>query len=568
MKSSNKLNEVWLKASILGTTWAASEIVLGSFLHNLKVPFSGNILTGIGLIIMISASYKWHDRGLFWRSGLICAIMKTISPSAVIFGPMIAIFTEAALFDLSVRYLGRTLPGFFIGSILAMSWVLVQRIINFIIFYGYNIVEVYNNLINFAEKQLQTGYDLTWYPVFLLLIINSLFGIAAAIIGIRTGKSLSLGDNTDLTLKKGQAQVFKTSDNSNDFSFSISWLIIDFLVIIASLLSISYLPWYIWTVIILGIVIVWSIRYKQALRQLSKPKFWIFFVLITLITSLAFSSRLSIGEAIYIGIQMNFRAAVIILGFSVLGKELYNPRIRNFFHGSYFRQFPLALDLSFQTLPFIVSNLPDVKTIIKNPLSTVRLLINQAELRFNEMKNNHSEQTVFIISGKMGEGKTTYLKGLIDYLQKEKIELQGFYSPFILENETAEGYDLVDVKTNQREAFLRENAKKDYSRIGRFYILPQGLEFGIECLKTDNINENSIVLIDEVGNLELSDNGWAKSLENLLKRRNNHLILVVRTNFVSRVIEKWNLRDTVVIDISQTDFRAAGEMILNRIGEL
>jgi len=74
--------------------------VLGSFLHNLKVPFSGNILTAIGIIILISVSYIWKEKGLFWRAGLICAIMKTMSPSAVIFGPMIAIFSEAMLLEI------------------------------------------------------------------------------------------------------------------------------------------------------------------------------------------------------------------------------------------------------------------------------------------------------------------------------------------------------------------------------------------------------------------------------------------------------------------------------------
>ena len=121
----HRLSEKWIKASIAGTIWAASEIVLGSFLHNLRVPFTGNILTAIGLVILISISYTWTDKGLFWRAGLICALMKTMSPSTMIFGPMIAIFTESLLLELSVRLLGKTIPGYIIGSMLAMSWVLV-----------------------------------------------------------------------------------------------------------------------------------------------------------------------------------------------------------------------------------------------------------------------------------------------------------------------------------------------------------------------------------------------------------------------------------------------------------
>src|SRR5512133_2749638 len=103
---SHKLSEKWIKASITGTIWAASEIVLGSFLHNLRVPFSGNILTAIGIIILVSISYIWTERGLFCRAGLICALLKTLSPSAVIFGPMIAIIAESLLIEMSVRLSG------------------------------------------------------------------------------------------------------------------------------------------------------------------------------------------------------------------------------------------------------------------------------------------------------------------------------------------------------------------------------------------------------------------------------------------------------------------------------
>ena len=190
MEMSHRLSEKWIKASIAGTIWAASEIVLGSFLHNLKVPFSGNILTAIGIIILISISYTWTERGLFWRAGLICALMKTMSPSAVIFGPMIAIFTEALLLELFVRLLGRTIAGYVIGSMLAMSWNLVQKILNYIIFYGSNIIEVYSNLLKFAQKQLNIQTDIVWMPIIILLVVYALFGLLAAVTGIRVGRKM------------------------------------------------------------------------------------------------------------------------------------------------------------------------------------------------------------------------------------------------------------------------------------------------------------------------------------------------------------------------------------------
>ncbi|MBE0640469.1 MAG: hypothetical protein IH599_00435, partial [Bacteroidales bacterium] len=61
--STPALNQVWMKAAVLGANWAASEIILGSFLHNLHIPFKGSLLTAIGLVLLISASHKWKDKG-------------------------------------------------------------------------------------------------------------------------------------------------------------------------------------------------------------------------------------------------------------------------------------------------------------------------------------------------------------------------------------------------------------------------------------------------------------------------------------------------------------------------
>ena len=49
--SSTGLDPLWQRAAVLGSLWAASEIVLGSFLHNLRVPFSGHSLTAIAIVI-------------------------------------------------------------------------------------------------------------------------------------------------------------------------------------------------------------------------------------------------------------------------------------------------------------------------------------------------------------------------------------------------------------------------------------------------------------------------------------------------------------------------------------
>ena len=551
MNDKTRLNEKWLKASVIGTVWASSEIVLGSFLHNLKVPFSGSILAAIGVIILISAAYLWKEKGIFWRAGLICALMKTLSPSAVIFGPMIAIFTESLLLEASVRIFGRNYIGFITGSVLAVSWGFAQKIFNFLIFYGFNIVELYKSLMQYAERQLNLQFNSLWVPIFIMLSVYILIGIVAAITGIRTGKKL-VSQPLEFKPKKYANPFFFNHTNSNHkFRYSLVWLTINFLLIATGLLLISLASWEVWVVSVPAIAAVWIARYKRALRQLSKPKFWIFFVFITMLTAFLFTKMqgLTVFQALLTGLEMNFRATVLILGFSVIGTELYNPKIRHFFSKTYFKQLPVALELSAESLPQVIANIPDFKTIVKNPVSVVYQLIAYAEFRLSEIKAEYTFQPqIFVVKGKVGSGKTSVIKELIENFKSKNITIGGIYTQKIFENDERIGYDVVDIKTNTAETFLRTNHCSNCEKIGMFSIFAQGVEQGKQSLNPENTEGDQLVVIDEVGMLELKGKGWAKNLEQLVQSGKKHLLIVVRDEFSEAVLEKWNIQLATVFE--------------------
>ena len=563
----NKLSEKWIKASITGTIWAASEIVLGSFLHNLRVPFSGNILTAIGIIILISISYIWTERGLFWRAGLICAMLKTLSPSAVIFGPMIAIIAESLLIEMSVRLSGRTIAGYLIGSVLAMSWNLFQKIANYIIFYGENIIEVYNNLIGMAQRQLNIQTDIAWLPIIALLVVFAIFGLAAGVTGIMVGRKMRKQPSSELIVP-GQKPLSKTEPSIRPaFDYSIPWLIADLILLTGSFVILNTAQWFVWGVVVIAVIVIWSVRYKRALRQISRPKFWIFFVLITLITAFALSKaqrgEISWQEGILTGIQMNFRAAVIIAGFTVLGTELYNPRIRNFFQGTSFRNLPLALELSAESLPHFISSVPDFRSLVRNPVSIFYHIIRQAESRFHEIKGRSAPAPkAFIVTGPLGSGKSTFLKQLTDALRKNGHSPRGIISERKSDDTGTAGYDLVNIETGERHEFLRKSDESGPERIGRFVIVPGSIERGAAIL---NSSGKGIIIIDEVGALEISGHGWASCIDGLLARPVSHLILSVRETQLEGIKSLWHLDDAITIEIRKTWNEDALKTILNNL---
>jgi nucleoside-triphosphatase THEP1 len=559
----NIINEKWLKASIIGTFWAASEIVLGSFLHNLKIPFSGNILTAIGIILLISMSYTWKEKGLFWRAGLICAIMKTLSPSAVIFGPMIAIFSQGILLETFTRIFGRSIVGYLLGAIFAMSWNLFQKITNYVIFYGYNIIEIYKSLISYAQDQLNLHFETLWLPVLILLGLYALFGLMAAVLGIKAGRIIKANEKLKEAQHFDQANRKFETKNPN-FKYSISWLFLNLILMATGLLFINYTEWPVWSLSIIAIVSIWLIRYKRALRKLTQSKFWIYFFLITMVAAFVFTKiqSNSLQSGLLIGLQMNFRAVVIIIGFSVLGTELYNPKIRSFFLKSSFKQLPMAIELAFSSLPETISSMPDVKIILRKPITILSQMVTQAEWMLTKVKEQMNfSQKVFIVTGSIGQGKTTFIQKIIKNFQSKGITLGGIYSPRVMQGKTTVGYDIIDINTNEREAFLRQNYTKNNLKIGRFNIHLQGLQKGIKAIKESNNPNIQIVIIDEVGVLELENNGWAKNIEELIRNSQNHVLLVIRDSFVEQVIEKWKIKNYLVFDIKEKNFTSISNTI-------
>lgn len=561
MRTDKPISEKWIKASVLGSTWAAFEIVLGSFLHNLKIPFSSNVLAGIGVIILVSSAYIWKERGLYWRAGLICALMKSISPSAVIFNPMIAIFSQALLLELSVTLLGKNVMGFVLGGMLALTWNFLQKIFNYIIFYGYNIVELYADILKYAQKQLNIDVDLVWSSILILLGIYSSIGVIAAIIGMRVGHRLRNQQNT----KKNHATApgkFVLKKREPFTKYSIAWLFLSAGMMIGTLVLVNFTHPLVWIPAVIVVVGIWISRYKRAFREFLRVKFWVTFVIITMLMAFVYSALQSqswVAGAL-IGLQMNFKAAIIILGFSVLGTELYNPMVREFFARSSFHQLPLALELAFSSIPKMLAEIPEFKEVRKSPVSVISGVISGIELRLEDFRNK-MKRRVYIITGPVNEGKTTLLKQLVDHLQKDRLRVYGFYAEKKLSGNRVIGYDLVDFFQGKIFPFLRKDMEGSYQRIGHYAIIPSGEDHGRKTLLQAAQAPCDLIVLDEVGLLELEGKGWAGNVSDLLRNSSADLLFVVRDIFLQKVIKKWGIRNCVVIDIKDKQATEVYEMM-------
>ncbi len=553
------LNSIWLKASVVGSIWASIEIILGSFLHNLKIPLSGMILSFIGVFILITFLQVWKENGLIWRAGIICALMKSVSPSALILGPMIGIFTEAILIELFIFVFGKNLIGYMTGGVFAVLSTILHKLVSLLILYGFNFIKILSDLYKYAVKQI----DLEQLSaVNLLIVITAIYifiGMAGSIGGYLTGlkylESKNLADRQSEIKLQSNNQLFSQTSQQN---FSVLFLLIN-LFSISGILFLMNSNFIIVTIIISILYVGFCIiNYKNSLKRLKKLSFWISFLIITFAAAFLWNG-FSHGaffnlDGLIVGLKMNARAIIMVLGFASISVELRNPLIKSVLYHRGFANLYQSLSLAFSALPFFLSNLS--KSGIKNnSISGISFgsILNQAEtLLVIFEKEDLLKPQVVIITGEIHQGKTTFTQKIITNLLEQKIRIAGFLSLGINENGTRIGYSLFDIESSEQTELCSTIKDENRIKFGQFYFNNDAILKGNEILNTENLSDKQLIVIDEVGPLELSGHGWSSAIENITRSCTISQLWVVRKSIVKMITRKWNIGNAYIFDITES----------------
>jgi len=389
MKTSSGLSEKWKKAAIIGGLWASIEIVIGSFLHNMRIPFAGSILAIQGIIILLSFISFWPERGLIIRAGIITALMKSISPSAIILGPMTGILTEALLLELFILILGRNIFGYIISSAIALSSALFHKIITFIILYGFDIVMIYKNIYKWFQTKTGIHVFSSFEFILLVLGIYILWGMIAGVIGFIIGKRTK-------NYMINSSEIIEKEEFTDDFfpikkgqKFYLSLLIFNLLSVPFGLLLLNLINIWLGLAYMLFYSFIAIIYYKSSMRRLKKPIFW--FQLIVIIILAAFFGRTSSQHQAFLspdgflyGIELSFRALFVVISFTALSVELRNPQIQKYLNSSFIKSLYEALSIAFAILPKMIKSLPRVKDFFTQPLNTFSKLIAMARYDYEK----------------------------------------------------------------------------------------------------------------------------------------------------------------------------------------
>jgi len=380
------LNSIWLKAAVAGGLWASFEIIVGSLLHNLHIPFSGTILATFSIILMISFLQVWNETGLIWRAGLICGLMKSLSPSAVILGPMTGIMMEALFMDLIIYLIGRNMIGYILAGIAALLSTILHKLASLFILYGNDLVNIYVNLFRFLQKQLGLEEGNPKDLILGIIALYILVGAAAALAGNYLGRRAFRTHREVSSIAKPAdpfASAWQDADPNQAFRFLLLFLHV--IMIPALLLLINRFGLQFQSLIPAGLYLVFLLfYYKRIIHRLKKPFFWSQLVLMTLLAGLFWhppeGTDLRLENGFLVGLEMSLRAVLIVSAFSGLSVEIRNPRVTKYLLGIGFGRAYAALSLAFNSLPVMLERSASLSSFLRRPFQAFSNMLMEAEM--------------------------------------------------------------------------------------------------------------------------------------------------------------------------------------------
>jgi nucleoside-triphosphatase THEP1 len=571
MHINHTLSPLWLKAAVIGSIWAAFEIIIGSFLHNLHIPFSGTFLASASVFLLVGFLQLWNERGIIIRAGIICALMKSISPSAIILGPMVGIFMEALLLETAILIFGRNYFGFIIGGALAVCSTLLQKIANFLIIYGFDIVSIASAFYQYLLKQINLPLVSPMYLIVGAFAFYALLGILAASIGYRAGKkNLSgiSGENGVWGINGSYSEKFSIKETTNSHNpFIALFLLISGMVLTLYLVNTNKSLWS----AIAGIVFValGFLRYKTAFRRFSKPGLWIQFLIFTVVAAISWewatSGKLYSSEGLFIALKMNFRAIIVIFGFAAISMELRSPVVKLLLSRHGFAPVYRALSLSFAALPAIVSAMPKNGQLRKERKDFLSKIFYQAQALLAQFESKKDmNKNIFVITGLVHQGKTSYASTVAELLKASGMKVSGFLADGQFVNNQRHTFSLRDLKSGHSILLATKEKHPGWEKHGPFYFNPEALEQGNFIIK--EAKEDEWVFLDEIGRFELVEKrGWFDALSDLSARYNQKQVWVVRKSYTGLLLENYPIMSDNVFDISNISAQELAGILLQKV---
>jgi len=154
---------------------------------------------------------------------------------------------------------------------------------------------------------------------------------------------------------------------------------------------------------------------------------------------------------------------------------------------------------------------------------------------------------IYLLTGPVHSGKTTFLTQIIRSLREKGFEVGGFLSVPIWNGDERTGYDLHDLSKEELIPFIRGDGERSWQKIGPYFFIPDGLERAKNILLRTGATD--LLVVDEVGPLELSGQGLWPVLKDVISNCGKDCLLVVRESILGDFLKTLSGFDVKVFHI-------------------
>ncbi len=146
---------------------------------------------------------------------------------------------------------------------------------------------------------------------------------------------------------------------------------------------------------------------------------------------------------------------------------------------------------------------------------------------------DYAENRCILWVGDKHSGKTTAALKLSRRLQEQGFTVGGILAPSVYDDSGLLGFDIIDILGNIRLS-LSIRDKKAKNRVPYQYS-HNGMKLGHSALEPARNRSADLVIVDEYGPMELSDDGWRPDVDRMLMANNIPILMVVRWSVVNEV---------------------------------
>lgn len=470
--------------------WVLCEAMLGGIIHGFKIPVSGLVVGSCAIVCICLIAWYVPAKGSIIKATIIVAIFKMmLSPQAPP-PAYIAVFFQGLLGELLFWNKRFFRVSCILLAVLGLLESGLQRILMLTIVYGNDLWKVVNNFFNGLTKQKTT----TNYS----LLIGGGYVLLHLITGIIVGWWTSMLPQ--------RIEKWRKEEKYN---------------IITEPAATINLP---------GIAKKKK-RFKEGL-----------FIVWLLLIVLYVQSYFKIGTPLlpsHISLKILLRSLIIVLGWIFI----IGPLVKQLLHWWLQKK---------QT-----KSQQDVQEVLRLLPATQQLAVQSWKISANHKglkrisewgkivlvnalpESPYSTQKIYILTAPIQSGKTT---ALLNWSEKRN-DVYGILSPVVNGKRM-----FMDAGNRQLFSMEAKEGEEDVLTVGKFVFSKDSFDKAIQVIR-QSINKEGWLVIDEIGPMELSGEGFHDVIKEVLQQRKQNTLFVVRDKdeMVEKVKSHFNIEEAVIV---------------------